>query len=233
MKIKALLCLIFLVAVLRPVYALDEPNAAYMKAFGYGSLIASGGGWLDYGSYDPSKVDFKNGIFFLKSGPDSTLNLRAILPQGKTYGQYLAGFKKSNASLLKNHKRDIIVWRIWWSHDYSGKPLLEKWPAKNTVPDSTPNITYYPNLTDEAKSWTGSGYAWNSGDDDLRADLITWLKDAKPGYKLYIVNTIGFERKCPELARVGQNVGTGIIENQVPIAYETAPPIVSCTIEIK
>jgi len=234
MKIKTLLCVIFLVAVLLPAFALDEPDAAYMKAFGYGNIIASGGGWLEYGHYDPSKVEFKDGVFFIKGGSmDSTLNLRAILPKGKTYGQYLEQFKKNNQAKLKNHKRDIIVWKIWTSHDYSGNPLLEKFPAKNTEPISTPKVTYYPNLTGEAKSWTGSGYGWNNGDDDLRADLITWLKDAKPGYKLYIINTVGFERKCPELARVGQNVGTGIIENQVPIEYVTAPPIVSCTVEIK
>jgi hypothetical protein len=230
MKIKSWLCVVFLVVVLLPAFALDEPDPAYMKAFGYGSLIASGGGWLDYGHYDPSKVEFKDGTFFIQGGDAGTLNLRAILPKGKTYGPCLAQFKKSNPDKLKNHKQDLIIWRIWISHDYSGKSLLEKWPAKNTVPDSSPYFTHTPNLTNEAKSWTGSGCNW---EDELKADLITWLKMAKPGYKLYIINTVGFVRNCPELARVGQNVGTGVIETQVPIEYVTAPPIVSCTVEIK
>lgn len=232
MKIKSLLCAVFMAAVLLPAFALDEPDPAYMKAFGYGTMIASGGGWLNYTGYEPSKVEFRDGTFFIKGGSmESTLDLRAILPQGKTYGQYLAQFKKNNPSKLKNHQRDIIVWKIWTSHDYSGNSLLEKWPAKNTEPDSTPLVAYYPNLTAEAKNWTGSGCGWEK--DNLKSDLITWLKSAKPGWKLYIINTVGIERKCPELARVGQNVGTGIIETQVPIEYVTAPPIVSCIVEIK
>ncbi len=66
----------------------DGPDPAYFKAFGYGTIAASIGGRPAYSTYDPSQFDFRDGIFYI-SADAIRVDLRALLPQGQTYGSML------------------------------------------------------------------------------------------------------------------------------------------------
>ena len=85
----------------------DGPDPAYFKAFGYGSIAASIGGRPSFDKYDPSQFDYQDGVFYIPS-TTNRLDLRALLPEGQTYGSMMSALFKSKASLLKDKKGEFI-----------------------------------------------------------------------------------------------------------------------------
>ncbi len=209
----------------------------YVKAFGWGSICASLNGIPEKDKFDPSQFDYDKTarVFYVKGGPGARLDLRALLPQGKTYADFMALLKKKKSNLLKNQKWDYLAWYTWSSHDQAGNQLYDKWPSRPGEIPGWKVLNWMRSNYENAKNWNGSYLGWDDGQaPEFRLDLSSWLENAKPGWKLYVVHTVGFERSCPEDARVGQNVGTGIIENQIPISYEDyEPPLATCTIIVK
>jgi len=179
----------------------DSPDPSYFTAFGYGSIAASIKGVPAFGKYDPSQFDFQNGVFYISK--DATcLDLRALLPQGQTYGSMLTALFKAKSDLLKDKKDDgSIYWYAWSSHDYDGTRKYPEWKQGSPHPDyHDKQVWQAPVNIEPAKTWVSSAYfCEEDGLSSLKVDVInTWLKLAKPGYQLYILNTVGFQRWVKE-----------------------------------
>ena len=54
-------------------------------------------------------------------------------------------------------------------------------------------------------------------------------QSAKPGWQLYILHTVGFQRNCPENKYWDYGQGKEVI----PIAYEMAKPFAVAIVEVK
>jgi hypothetical protein len=189
---------ILLVAFISPP---EGPDPAYFKAFGYGSIAVSIGGRPSYNKYDPAQFDYQNGIFYVKAGADR-LDLRALLPQGQTYESMMNDLFKTKSDLLKDKKDDgSIYWYAWSSHDYDGTRKYPEWKPGSPHPDYHDKAVWTSSLNFEpAKTWISSAvYFDDTEEDSFKVDVInTWMKYAKPGWQLYILNTVGFQRWVKE-----------------------------------
>lgn len=213
----------------------DDRDPAYTNTFGYGVVVASAKGYPAYGKFDAAQFKFENGKFIISPGSSATLDLRALLPKGMTVAQAVAKVQRERTENLKYKIEDFMVFHIWFSHDQSGKDLVDAthpWPQKLTdVPTwGKPREQRYT-VTDEAKSWTGAVATW----DELKGEL--WeLAGAKPGQKLYVVYRVGYKYKTPAgqmESKWDSNLGQFV---QVPsrglLGFEFGEPLAVCTIEI-
>ena len=175
----------------------DSPDPGYIKAFGNGSICVSQNGYPKFGSYDPSQFDFRDGKFYISK--NTKFDLRAFLPEGKTYSDLINDFLKRKPHDPGNRENKII-WRVFASHDMEGKKIFTKWPP---LPEDMEGIVTYMtspkelcfstvNVVDEVLPWITSGVTW--GDDKTNLSMLcgNWLSNAQPGWQLYIVNTVGY-----------------------------------------
>lgn len=236
-SVIAVIFLTILAIIFAAVSALSQGadrDPGYAKTFGYGVVVASNKGYPAYGKFDPAQFKFENGKFIIAPGSSSTLDLRAILPAGMTVAQAVAKVQREHTANLKYKIEDFMVFQIWFSHDESGKEMVDAnhpWPQKPTdVPGWKPREQRYT-VNEESKSWTGAAATW----DEMKGEL--WpLAQAKPGHKLYVVYRVGYKYKTPagELeSKWDSNLGQFI---QVPskglLGFELGEPLAVCTIEI-
>jgi hypothetical protein len=194
----AILATLMLVAF---VSADDGPDPAYFKTFGYGSIAASIEGRPSYDTYNPSQFDYRDGIFYIPASA-TRVDLRALLPKGQTYGSMLNALFTEKNSLLKDKKDDgSIYWYAWSSHEYDGTRIYPEWKQGSAHPDYHNKRVWETAINIEpAKTWNSSAcYFDDPNETSLKTDVInTWLKMAKPGFQLYILNTVGFQRWVKE-----------------------------------
>lgn len=214
----------------------EDPDPAYNKAFGYGVIIASGKGYPAFEKYDPSQFDFRNGKFYISAGEDATIDLRVFSPKGTSDGTFVEQLKKADPEKYKTKKNDFTIWQVWASHDKEGNELFsadKPWPSKLAdVPAWSP-IMSQRNTFDDADSytWNSSGCKW----EDSKSMLKSYLVNAKPGYKFYVIYSVGFDY----VAGVGEETFIDKETKQkktVKVDIEKkifGPPIAVCTIEIK
>lgn len=195
-KVIISLATIILVAFTVPA---DGPDPGYIKAFGYGSIAASIGGRPAFDQYNPDQFDYRDGIFYI-SADAQRLDLRALLPQGQTYETMMNALFKTKSSLVKDKKSEGIYWYAWSSHEYDGTRKYPEWKKGSPHPDYHDNTVWRESKNyDPARNWTGSAVYYEDEDSDFVTDVInTWLRLAKPGQQLYILNTVGFERWVKE-----------------------------------
>lgn len=179
----------------------DGPDPAYFKAFGYGSIAASIGGRPSFDQFNPAQYDYKDGIFYIESTAER-LDLRALLPEGQTYGSMMSALFKAKASQLKDKKKEAIYWYAWSSHEYDGTRKYPEWKKGSPHPDYHDKTVWRESINYEpAKTWISSAAYFEDEETDFRTDVVnTWLKMAKPGMQLYILNTVGFERWVKDAA---------------------------------
>lgn len=175
----------------------DNPDPGYIKAFGNGTVCVSKNGYPKFGAYDASQFEFHDGKFYIER--NGSFSLRAFLPAGKTYGDLVNDFVKRKPH-DRGNRGDKIIWRIFASHDKDGKPLYDHWPPR---PEDMLGIVTYKtspkelcfgslNAADETLTWNTSGVDWN--DNTVTPSMLcgVWLQNAKPGWQLYIVHTVGY-----------------------------------------
>ncbi len=211
----------------------EGPDPAYFKAFGYGSIAASIGGRPAFSTYNPSQFDFKDGIFYIAADA-ARVDLRALLPQGQTYGSMLNALFQDKSSLLKDKKDDgAIYWYAWSSHEYDGTRIYPEWKQGSAHPDYHNKRVWEAQINIEpAKTWVSSACYFDDPDEtSLRTDVInTWLKMAKPGYQLYILNTVGFQRWVKEASYWDYGQGKQV----TPLEYVLSEKHYShCILQIK
>jgi len=230
--------LMLLLATICTTFLLLAQDPGYYKAFGYGSIVASGKGVPDKNKYDPAQFEYKDKTFYILRGENSTLDLRMFLPEGKTFGDYLDKLAKEASGNIKYKEYDFYSFRIWPSKDRNGKDLVtEQYPWPKNLDDEplwTKGIDLYFQTTPEMRSWTTVRIGW---EDDIKPDLGPILAGYKPGTKLYVAFCVGFRYKTPG----GQieykwNSLTKRDEPQVSaglLGFERQRPIAACTIELK
>ena len=203
-------------------------DPAYVKAFGWGSICVSHSGFPQKANYDASQFDFRDGKFFVNAG--GTINLRSFLPQGKTYGDILKNFNEKHKE-FKKMVEEQIYWKIYSSHDQVGNQLFDKWPSDpSKMLHQNKPLCFIPFNTNNNRSWNGSGVDWDDTENnDMQRDVGNWLSAAKPGWQLYIFQTVGFRRNCPEDKFWDASQGKEII----PIAFEMDKPFAYCIVEVK
>ena len=50
----------------------------------------------------------------------------------------------------------------------------------------------------EFLGWNTSGIKWDDAETRLQLTVGTWLEFAEPGWQMYILETVGWSRACPE-----------------------------------
>ncbi len=214
----------------------SQLDPGYITKFGYSSLIASGKGYPESNKFDPAQFNFKDNKFYIAPGANTTINLRAILPQGMTLGKCLEKVEKTYPANLKFRTDNFIAFCVWSSHDRSGKNLVDAthpWPQKiSDEPKWTEwNFAYPVNLSDESKTWSSVGCEWGN---EFERDMKQILEYGIEGQKLYILMRVGYSYNNPD-ARIEKrwNANTQQYENITlsGIGDEYGEPIVACTIE--
>jgi len=216
-------------------------DPAYTKKFGYGVILASGKGFPTLTKCDETQFNYKDGKFFLESGGATTIDMRAILPQGTTMGSLMDKLKSERGSNLSHKTNEFYVWEIWCSHEGELDLLEEryKWPAtKNEIPawSSSCVSVYQSYIPDNNSSWMAAGLAWESESNSLEFNFGSILHISKPGYKYYVMLRMAYEYSVPGgqtenkwnsiLNRFESVVSTG------GVGYVFSDPIATCTIEI-
>ncbi len=209
-------------------FRIADPDPAYIKAFGFGSICVSMKGYPLKDRYDATQFDFRNGKFYVPQG--GTIDLRAFLPKGTTYGDLINKYT-SNHPKYKDVIEVQSYWKIYSNFDDVGNNLFTAWPA-NSIDMLHQNkpLWFEPTNTEGSfKEWNTSGQDFTDSDNNLQRDVGNWLSKAKPGWQLYILHTIGFRRNCPE----DKYWDSQRLEYIVPISFEMAPPIATCIVEVK
>jgi hypothetical protein len=180
-----------------PSLSLYGQDPAYIKAFGYGSVCVSGNGYPGFDTYNPSQFDYHDGKFFIKA--KTQFDLRAFLPEGKTYGDLINDFvaRKPHDS---GNRSDKIYWRVFASHDVNGNKIYENFPPKPdemlsavTYMTSPKELVFAQLLARDVLDWKSSGASWSDEKTHLLMLCYNWLNAAKPGWQLYIVHTVGYQ----------------------------------------
>lgn len=168
-----------------------DPN--YLKNFGWGAICVSDKGLPARKSYDPSFFNYKNGVFYLKADPSTSINTRFFYKNGKTLGYHIESEQKrfKTSDLVKDSVG--VVLRIWTSHDINGKSVDKGWPNKLEDKPAWEELGSYGGLAnDNMLNTTCDAFDWQEISGEI-GWLKQWMKIAKPGYKIYLAVLGTFE----------------------------------------
>jgi hypothetical protein len=203
-----------------------DPN--YIKNFGWGKVIVSDKAAPAFEKCDMSIFDYRDGVFYIKGGSGAAMHGRTLIRDGKTYAYFLNKLEQSNPEKLKTRTETLTYYHVWVSHDMDGNKLYNKWPSNVTEEphwQSLDKFTYTTDSTTLARN--GGVIPWSKFERSWR--LKQWLENAKPGYKIYINQTVGYEREMPEARYWNQNAGRWM--NPTESVY--SEPLAGATIVIK
>jgi hypothetical protein len=197
----------------------DDLDPQYIQKFGYGSICVSCKGYPKFDKYDESQFDFRNGKFYIDK--QTSLNLRAILPEGKTYQDLLTDFISRHPDYNADNAIEKIIWRVFVSHDAKGNKIYDKFPPSNSemlneLAYSTSSkelafITVDMSLRQpEVREWKTSGIPY--ANSELVPLIGTWLNSAQKGWQIYIVHTIGY-------LQAHQSVNNYIVDDPIITAF--------------
>ena len=177
-------------------FTVADLDPGYIKAFGYGSICVSQNGYPQFSTYDPAQYDFHDGKFFISA--KTQFDLRAILPEGKTYSDLVNDFVRRKPH-ARDNRSDKVIWRIFASHDRQGNKLFEHFPPSNqemlselSYITSPKELCFSPLDEMDVSAWKTSGATWSDEKTHLSMICYNWLFDAQPGWQLYIVHTVGY-----------------------------------------
>lgn len=125
--------------------------------------------------------------------PGVSFHIRAFTKDGKTFGEDLNALKKGFDADKIIEGSERMVLQIWNSHDENGKPNMDSYSAWPKRLIDSPNRREFSTMkyNPEGAKDVNNGYKWedlNPDDPDNYSggSLAKWLKNAKPGYKIYI-----------------------------------------------
>jgi hypothetical protein len=201
------------------------PDQAYITNFGWGKIVVSDKDFPGISKCDMSLFKVKNGIFQITGGKDTNLNCRTLLKDGKGYGFYLNKVKQINARAMATRKSDFIRHRFYVSHDHAGNQLYKTWPTGLVVKPGWTEIGVAEYVYDpENATWTSSGI----DKKNIPSGIRSWLEDARVGYKVYVVTTVGFIRDANEQKYWDKS----LLKWMIPIEYIDSEPIAAGTFEV-
>lgn len=208
-------------------------DPAYLKTYGSGVILASEKDYPPFDKCDPTLVDFKNGTSYIPVG-SSKLDIRVIWPEKQDASKMMAKLKKERPQYVKYQDGyDQVFFEFWVSHTESGTPVpgASKWPSKVSVrPKEAPKHEANLALPDNPVS---TGIKWT----DLSSGFYSWLPAAKPGWKIYVLASVGFQYivgagKTESKWNSDKKVFENVISNG-ELGYEKSAPIVMGIIEFK
>jgi hypothetical protein len=211
-------------------FSFVDLDPAYIEKFGYGALCVSFKGFPEKDKFDASQYDFRNGKFYVNKG--GRIDIRAILPQGKTYGDLLNEYKKQNSAMYKDIIFDGNFWLTYPNYITGGIQVYwGDWPANPSeiLKEKGEERAFVTSIDAEIMGWNTSGLKWEQTENNLQSTVGTWLENAEPGWQMYIINTVGWERWRPEDKYWDYDKGKEI----TPVGYELAPPVGYCILEVK
>ncbi|MEW6710213.1 MAG: hypothetical protein AB1403_10365, partial [Candidatus Riflebacteria bacterium] len=214
----------------------DDLDAAYVKNFGHSVILVSDKGIPARAKCDMSQFDYRDGKFFIQSGPEANFAFRALLPGGTTLGAELEKVKKEQAANLQYHTEDLCVYKVWSSNDEGGTPVENVvWPTSlKETPKWASSKDGYTSLEPSVYSWIAPGVSW---DGDFKSTYFGLMFTSKPGQKLYVTFHVGFEYKTPagavetkwnDVLQKWENVTSNGLSG-----YALSEPLAASTIEFK
>ncbi|MCK9425915.1 MAG: hypothetical protein M0Q21_07760 [Ignavibacteriaceae bacterium] len=206
----------------------QDLDKGYVNAFGWGGIAVTQEKAPAFATYESNLFHFKDGKFFITSGEDVDLHCRFLLKGGKTYGQHLNALKKSTGKKVATLKAEYIRTLFYVSHDEAGAQLYTQWPASmSDLPEwkeiGEDEINFTP-----AADWLSSRFTLSEKQADFTA-LISWLKRARPGWKIYIVHVAGYTRDAPELKYYDK----AELRYMIPLEYVDTEPLAVATVEVE
>lgn len=219
---RVALFLSFVLVILGTAYAVDY-DKQYSKTYGTGIIIASDKGLPLRDKFVKSQIDFKNGISYVKGGPDATFSFRAFLKDGKDYNYYMNLKKKGyDASKIVEGSERIVV-TFWASHSFRGDKQMDAWPKKLEDGEHLSNTAELGSISfgmSEVMDYKDSGADWENITTNFDGAFKNWIANAKPGYKLYMSLNISFVINT-EWDPIAQKWNTMLCQSQ-PLAAGTA-----------
>lgn len=242
-KLKYFLASVFAVSIVCLAFAADDPDPAYIKAFGNGVIIAADHGFPSFGTYDSSQFDYRKGIFYVTHSDDMQLNMRLLLPKGLNFNKCFDKLHKDKKGYMEYFTVDQSIWTIWASHDASGKQLYDSkhpWPKKLTdIPSWEPVVDVIWTISDEYRTNTSTSFSWESidKDTDQKQTLQRALQGLKPGNRLYVVWRAAYLYNIPggQMESKWDSDLNRFVDKPAPAryGYEYSDPYAACTIELK
>lgn len=180
-------------------YLLDELDPGYINKFGNGSICVSDKGYPAFDKFDESQFDFRDGKFYISTSGTSRLDMRAMLPEGKTYRMLITDFLSRKPYKDEAYAEKKIFWRIFVSHNQKGEKIYPSFPP--SASEMLQEVTYMTSekelafiqlnarFNEDLVDWKTSGLEYGK---DLVVPIGMWLQNAKPGYQMYIVHTVGY-----------------------------------------
>jgi hypothetical protein len=208
--------------------AAQELDKGYVSAFGWGTAAVAQERAPAMGQYEPALFRFQNGKFLMTAGENQDLHCRFLLKGGKPYGFHLSAVKKSSGKKTATLKDEYIRTRFYVSNDELGSQLYTAWPSgPNDLPAWSPIATNEINYA-PAAGWVSSRFSMMEEPSDM-ASLISWMKKARPGWKIYIVHTAGYRREAPEAKYWDKS----LLKWMIPLEYVDTEPLAVATVEVE
>ncbi len=227
--LRAYLCITFVIAaiIVSPLSS-QELDKGYVAAFGWGTAAVSQEKAPALAQYEQGLFHFQGGKFLITAGENQDLHCRFLLKGGKTYSHHLTALKKSTGKKVATLKDEYLRTKFYVSHDEPGSQLFTEWPASiNSLPKwkeiATNEIAYAP-----AADWVSSRLSMMELQSEL-SSLISWMKKARPGWKLYIVHVAGYRREAPELKYWDKS----LLKWMIPLEYVDTEPLAVATVEVE
>lgn len=176
-------------------------DPAYTQTFGYGIVLPSFDGFPQFVKYDAAQFNYKNGKFMFPVGEETTMDLRAILPQGTTVGSFITKLEKERPQNLNSKTNEFMVWTIWcWHPEINGQPTdASKWPkTKTDIPLwAAPCAELMQSYDETVASRNTTGLDWSPEGSNLKFFIGSDLQSAVPGDKFYITFRVAYEYSVP------------------------------------
>ncbi len=206
----------------------QDLDKGYVNAFGWGTAAVAQDQVPALAQYDASLFHYKDGKFYITAGENQDLHCRFLLKEGKTYSQHLSALKKSTGKKTATLKNEYLRTMFYVSHDEAGSQLYTQWPASpKDLPQwkeiGTNEIDYAA-----AADWVSSRFSLLEERADFTA-LISWMKRARPGWKIYVVHVAGYRREAPELKYYDKSE----LRWMIPLEYVDTAPLAVATIEVE
>lgn len=210
-----------------PVFAQDL-DKGYISAFGWGTAATAQEKAPALAQYDAALFHFQGGKFLITAGENQDLHCRFLLKGGKTYAQHVAALKKATGKKTATLKSEYIRTRFYVSHDEAGAQLFSSWPSGIAdLPKWKEIATNETNLA-PAADWMSSRFSMMEVQADMTA-LLSWMKKARPGWKIYVLHTAGYRREAPELKYYDK----AELRWMTPLEYVDTEPLAVATLEVE
>ena len=234
MKLKLIFCVIITVFSLTVIAQLDPQ---YINNFGRGKIAVSHSGFPEKTSYNPEQFTYKDSIFYLKAASTTTVDLRAIFKEDKLLGTYMTDLKKEKPQNLKHKTADLVVFRVWCSHNGSTNQVTPKTPWPTNINDlplwAEPCGKVFIEFDTKMPAYNSITCVW--ADNYPRWGSL--IQHANSGDRYYIALSVAYEYSVPGgQTEYKWNKITEKWEPEVSaggIGYVYSDPISVCTIQIE